>query len=240
MNSIVVSNVTKKYGKVLALNDVSLQINKGEIFALLGLNGAGKTTLIKILCGLIHQNKGEVEVFGFNNTTDLQKIKSITGISPQDNAIASNLTVKENLLLMARLYGKSKFESIEESKRMINKFLLTEYQNTLAKNLSGGYKRRLSLAMAIITSPSILFLDEPTLGLDIISRNALWSIINELKNDMSIVLTTHYLEEAEHLAQRIALMKKGKIELIGTRDEILKETNTSSFEEAFIKVMGEL
>ena len=234
---IKIKGLCKSYGTLKALDNISLEIKENQIFGLLGLNGAGKSTLIKILCGLTSKTSGEVLFDDLNIDKDMTKIKSFINISPQETAVANNLTVKENLMLVAALYGiENKQEKTEE---LITTFSLKNKENTLAKKLSGGQKRRLNIAMALVSSPKILFLDEPTLGLDIKARRKLWATIMLLKESTTIILTTHYLEEAENLAENIAILSSGKLVTLGTKEEIIKKSGKSNFEEAFILLTGE-
>ncbi len=239
MDAIEVSNLTKKFKNVLAVNNISFNVKEGEIFGVLGLNGAGKTTTIKMMSGLTRPTSGNIKVFDYDIYKDINKIKSIIGVSPQESAIANNLTVKENIELMASLYFKDKAKIKNNTERVINNLGLESYINRRAKTLSGGYKRRLSIAMALVTNPRILFLDEPTLGLDVINRHELWNVINNLKGKVTIILTSHYMEEISALVDDIAIMKNGKILMINNLETILKSTNTNSLEEAFIKIVGE-
>lgn len=239
MDAIKVSNLTKQFKNVLAVNNISFNVKEGEIFGVLGLNGAGKTTTIKMMSGLTRPTSGNIKVFDYDIYKDINKIKSIIGFSPQESAIANNLTVKENIELMASLYFKDKAKIKNNTERVINNLGLESYINRRAKTLSGGYKRRLSIAMALVTNPRILFLDEPTLGLDVINRHELWNVINNLKGKVTIILTSHYMEEISALVDDIAIMKNGKILMINNLETILKSTNTNSLEEAFIKIVGE-
>ena len=239
MDAIKVSNLTKQFKNVLAVNNISFNVKEGEIFGVLGLNGAGKTTTIKMMSGLTRPTSGDIKVFDYDIYKDINKIKSIIGVSPQESAIANNLTVKENIELMASLYFKDKVKIKDNTERVINNLGLENYINRRAKTLSGGYKRRLSIAMALVTNPRILFLDEPTLGLDVINRHELWNVINNLKGKVTIILTSHYMEEISALVDDIAIMKNGKILMINNLETILKFTNTNSLEEAFIKIVGE-
>ena len=232
---IKIQNLCKNFGSLCAVDNLSLHINKGEVFALLGLNGAGKSTTIGILCGLLEKTSGTILIDNKNHDTHLDEIKKIVNLSPQETAIASNLTVFENLELIATLYGQNNKKNIFDT---IKQFSLEEKTNILAKKLSGGQKRRLSRAMAIITTPKILILDEPTLGLDIKARKKLWAIIKDLAKTTTIILTTHYLEEAESLANRIGVMAKGKLVGVGTRAELIAATKTQNFEDAFLKLTG--
>ena len=234
MNIVSISGVSKSYKKVKALDNVSLDIEQGALFGLLGVNGAGKTTLIKILCGLTKKSSGKISVDGFDLDQDVDKIKEIVDVSPQETSIANNLTIKENLDFFAGVYNKSTAEDIEQ---IINTFSLKEVLNQRAKTLSGGYKRRLSIAIALISKPKLLFLDEPTLGLDVFARRELWNIINKLKNKVSIVLTSHYLEEIENLCDKVAVLSKGKLLTVGTIDQIKQNTNAQTFEDAFVKLV---
>ena len=232
MNIISISNVCKNYKTKKALDNVSLEIKKGELFGLLGVNGAGKTTLIKILCGLTKKTSGNVLINDLNLDNDIDKIKEIIDISPQETSVAQNLTVKENLNFFANIYNTT--NKIEE---VVNIFKLNDVLNQKAKTLSGGYKRRLSIAIALISQPKILFLDEPTLGLDVFARRELWKIIDELKKNITIILTSHYLEEIENLCDRVAILSNGKLLQTGTIKEIKQNTKTKNFEDAFIKLV---
>lgn len=234
MSIITINNVCKSYKSKKALDNVCLEIEQGELFGLLGVNGAGKTTLIKILCGLTRKTSGSVMINGYNLDKDIDKIKEIIDISPQETAIASNLTVKENLEFFAHIYNK---EATEITNEIVKDLNLGDVLNQRAKTLSGGYKRRLSIGISLISQPKILFLDEPTLGLDVFSRRELWQIIKKLKKKTTIILTSHYLEEIEHLCEKVAILSNGKIMRVGTIEEIKQITNKDSFEEAFIKLL---
>lgn len=238
MIAIETKSLTKKFGDVIAVDNLSLNIHEGELFALLGLNGAGKTTTIKMLTCLIQPTSGDAFVLGNSITEHSQLVKQVTNVSPQDTAVAANLTVKENLEFIAGIYGQSKNEAKQSALKMVESFKLQDVYKKKAKVLSGGMQRRLSIAMALISNPKILFLDEPTLGLDVLARRELWSIIKELKKDVTIILTTHYLEEVEALADRVGVMAKGKLVASGTVEELKQQTNTNSLEDAFIKLSG--
>lgn len=241
---IEIKDLKKTFGKVKAVNGLTFNINDGEIFALLGLNGAGKSTTIKILCTLLLKDSGSVIIDGLDIDKDRKKIKSIISLSPQETAVAANLTVYENLKFIADLYGinvknkngKNCDDKIEE---IIKKFTLTAKRNAKAKTLSGGQKRRLSLAMAFITEPKFLILDEPTLGLDVKVRRDLWRLIKEYSAYSTVIITTHYLEEAEQLANRIGIMKDGELVALGTAKQIIEKVGASNFEEAFLRLAGE-
>ena len=234
---INIESVTKKFNKTIALDNLSLTIKKGELFSLLGENGAGKSTLIKILSGLSVATFGTATIKGLDVKKDINIIKKFISICPQDSAVAVNLTVKENLVLIANLYGKSKVEAQEIAQNMINLFDLKEKENERVKKLSGGQKRRVSLALSLISEPEILFLDEPTLGLDVRSRRKLWDIINSIKGKTTILLTTHYMEEAEALSDRVAILEKGKLIALSSPQELKEQTNTDSLEQAFMKLV---
>lgn len=236
MNAISVHNLSKNYKEVEAVSNVSLDIIRGELFSLLGVNGAGKTTMIKLMTALIKPTSGDVSVFGMKYESESKKIKELLNISPQETAIAPNLTVLENLEFMAGIYNIKNIN--EKIKELVKLFKLEKVLGRKTKNLSGGYQRRLSLAISLINDPKILFLDEPTLGLDVISRRELWDILKDLKGKMTIILTTHYMEEAEALSDRVAIMKDGHILKIGTCKELLKYSKTKSLEDAFIKIVG--
>ena len=234
MEIIKVNNVSKYYKKLRALNNVSFTINEGELYGLLGVNGAGKTTLLKILSGLTNMTSGEFIVSGFNNN-QMDEIKKLIDISPQETAVAKNLTVKENLEFFQDLYNQKDIDYLDQ---IVNDLGLSEVLNQRAKTLSGGYQRRLSIALGLISKPKILLLDEPTLGLDVLARRELWKIINKFKGKITIILTSHYLEEIEALCDRVAIMSKGDLLIEGTINEIKEKTNESSFEEAFVKIVG--
>ena len=234
MEIIKINNITKNYKNIKALNNISLSINEGELYGLLGVNGAGKTTLLKILSGLTNQTSGDFIVDGFTNK-NMDEIKKIIDISPQESAVAKNLTVLENLKFFQDLYNQKDENYLNE---IIDDLGLSEVVNQRAKTLSGGYQRRLSIALGLISKPKILLLDEPTLGLDVIARRELWKIVNKFKGKITIILTSHYLEEIEALCDRVAILSKGNLLIEGTINEIKEKTNEASFEEAFVKIVG--
>ena len=234
MSAINIENLYKNYKTKSALNGVSLQIEEGELYGLLGVNGAGKTTLIKILCGLTKKTSGKVFVNGFDLDTNAEKIKEIIDISPQETSIANNLTVLENLQFFANIYGTNTEQHLNG---IIETFSLKEILNQTAKTLSGGYKRRLSIAVALISKPKILFLDEPTLGLDVFARRELWKIIQKLKGKITIILTSHYLEEIENLCDEVSILSSGNLLKTGTVNKLKLDTNSQTFEESFIKLV---
>lgn len=237
MIAVKIENVKKSYKDTKALKGVSAEIKSGELYGLLGLNGAGKTTLISVIAGLIKADEGDITVDGKSVKTDSDEVKRIIAVSPQETAVAPNLTVKENLEFFAELYGKPKDRAIIA----MQEFGLIEVANKRAKTLSGGYARRLSVAAAVITEPKLLILDEPTLGLDVIARRELWKLINARKGKTTIILTTHYLEEVEALCDRICALKEGEKIFEGTVDEMKTLTGEENFEDAFVKIsQGEI
>lgn len=239
MTAIKTDKLTKKYGTKTAVDSLDLEIGKGELFGLLGVNGAGKTTTIKMLSCLVSPTSGDAEVCGHSIVHEPSAVKRLNGVSPQETAVAPNLTVRENLELMCGINGMPVKEQHERADRMIADFSLEEIADSRAKILSGGWCRRLSIAMAIVTDPELIFLDEPTLGLDAIARRELWKHIAGIKGKKTIILTTHYLEEAEALCDRIAIMVGGRIAALGTADEIKRLAGKDDFEDAFIKIAGE-
>ena len=236
MHAIETSGLTKAYGNKVAVRDLGLNVGEGEIFSLLGVNGAGKTTAIRMLSCLTEPTAGDALVFGHSIRHDKQAVKRLINVSPQETAVASNLTVRENLELFARLYGCGRKDAEESTRRMLDDFSLSEVEASRAGKLSGGWQRRLSIAMALISEPKLLFLDEPTLGLDILARRMLWETIASLKGKMTVILTTHYLEEAEALSDRIGIMVQGSLRALGTAPELKRKAECDSFEDAFIRL----
>ena len=233
-NAIEAIQLTKQYGAKTAVHELNLSVLEGELFALLGVNGAGKTTTIKMLAGLALPTSGDALLLGDSIQKDPQRAKEHNGISPQETAVAPNLSVAENLAFMARVYGAGAAEAREKALRMMETLGLTDIAKAKAKTLSGGMQRRLSIGMALISEPKILFLDEPTLGLDVIARRELWAVLRKLKGRVTIILTTHYLEEVEALSDRVGVMAKGNLVAVGTVDELVRQTGAKSFEDAFI------
>ena len=236
MVSVEARDLTKKYKTKIAVDNISFKVEDGELFALLGVNGAGKTTTIRMLSCLSVPSSGEAFICGKSCEKNSDEVKSAIGISPQDTAVAENLTVRENLEFISRVYGFDKAKTKARTDEMLSTFNMGDIQNSRAKTLSGGYKRKLSIAMALISEPKVLFLDEPTLGLDVIARRELWSAIERLKGKVTIILTTHYMEEAEHLSDRIAIMIDGKIAAMGTLSEIEKLSGKTGLENAFVEI----
>lgn len=234
---IKIKNLTKKYKDVTAVDNLSLEIKKGELLSLLGVNGAGKTTTIKMLSCLTNATSGDAFLNGYSISKDSDKVKSVIAVSPQQTAVAGGLTVYENLELMCGVYGLTKQKKTSKINELSKLLGLDSVLNKKAGKLSGGWQRRLSIAMALIGEPKILFLDEPTLGIDVIARSELWDIIRHLKKSVTIILTTHYMEEAEELSDRIAIMKNGKLLVCDTADNIKKSVSEDNFEKAFIKIV---
>ena len=234
MYSIETSKLTKRFKEKVVVNEIDLKIKQGELFALLGVNGAGKTTTIKMLSGLILPTSGSIKIENMDIKKEVYKIKEILNISPQETAIASNLTVRENLEFMAGVYQIDNKDT--KIKDIISQFKLDEVLNKKAKTLSGGWQRRVSIALSLINDPKVLFLDEPTLGLDVIARKELWKIIDGLKGKITIILTTHYMEEAESLADKVGIMVEGNLVDIGSVKELVSKTKTQKFEDAFVYI----
>lgn len=239
MDAIRTSRLTKQYKDLKAVNELNLQIKQGELYALLGLNGAGKTTTIKMLSCLTKPTGGDALVGGYSIMHDEAKVKEIIGVSPQETAVAPNLSVQENLELMCGIHGFSKEKRTAKIKELSEQFDLHSILAKKAGKLSGGWQRRVSIAMALISEPQILFLDEPTLGLDVVARSELWDVIRGLKGRITIILTTHYMEEAEALSDRIGIMKNGKLLALGSARDLMEQTKTDRFEQAFVSIVKE-
>ena len=238
MNAITIANLSKKYGGFTAVDNLNLTIEQGELFSLLGVNGAGKTTTIKMLSCLIRPTGGNAVLLGDSVRENPQAVKEKINISPQETAVAANLSVIENLELIAGIYGQDSQTVKISADKMVTQFGLDDVRNKKTKQLSGGMQRRLSIAMALISNPQILFLDEPTLGLDVLARRELWASIKSLKGKVTIILTTHYLEEVVALSDRVGIMVNGKLTAIGTVMELTKQTGTSTLEDAFVMLSG--
>ena len=236
MYAIETKDLCKSYNTLKAVDKLNLTVNEGELFSLLGVNGAGKTTTIKILCGLTKESDGEAFICGKSIDTNRDEIKRIINVSPQETAVAPNLSVRENLELIAGIYGYKGDSLVKRVEQVAKQFSLDEVMSSRAKTLSGGWQRRLSIAMAIISEPKVLFLDEPTLGLDVLARRELWRVIKDLKEFVTIVLTTHYMEEAQELSDRIGIMAKGKLLTVDTPQKLMEKTSSQNIEEAFVKI----
>ena len=237
MSVIKTINLTKVYKDVIAVDNLNLEIIEGELFSLLGVNGAGKTTTIKMLTGLVEATNGDALIYGKSINKDMSSIKPFIDVSMQETAIARKLTVEENIDFYGSINGLSKEQITKVKESLYKSFDLGKVAKKQASKLSGGWQRKLSIALALVSNPKVLFLDEPTLGLDVLARRELWKIINSLKGKMTIILTTHYMEEAESLSDRIGIMKDGKLLFIGNKNELFAKTNKVNVEEAFIEIV---
>ena len=240
MEAIRTERLSKRYKDILAVDALDLTVEQGELFALLGVNGAGKTTAIKMLSCLTRPSAGEAWLDGKSILSQAAEVKQRIGVSPQETAVAPNLTAEENLLLMCGVHGFSKEKSRQKAAELAAQLGLAPILHRRAGKLSGGWQRRLSIAMALVSQPEILFLDEPTLGLDVLARSDLWDTVRSLKGRITIVLTTHYLEEAEALSDRVGVMKDGRLLALGTPEELKRQTGSDRFEEAFVKLVKEV
>ena len=239
MQAIQTNRLVKRYKEVTAVDDLNLEIQQGEVFSLLGVNGAGKTTAIKMLSCLTRPTSGDATVGGYSITKEPLQVKARIGVSPQETAVAPNLTVKENLELICGIHGFSKEKTTAKIQELTTRFSLGEVLDRKAGKLSGGWQRRVSIAMALISQPEILFLDEPTLGLDVLARHDLWNAIRGLKGQITMILTTHYMEEAQALSDRIGIMKNGRLLAVGTPAQLMQLAGTNDFEEAFVSIVKE-
>ena len=239
MLAIQAKSLVKRYKSITAVDGLDLEIRQGELFSLLGVNGAGKTTAIKMLSCLTKPTEGDALVGGYSIVTEKERIKGLIGVSPQETAVAPNLTVRENLSLICGIHGLSREKTNARIQTLSDQFDLDSVMNRKAGKLSGGWQRRVSIAMALVSQPRILFLDEPTLGLDVIARRELWDTIGELKGKITIILTTHYMEEAEALSDRIGIMKNGSLLAVGTAEELKARAGAKDFESAFVSIVKE-
>ena len=239
MAAIEIRGLTKRYGNLTAVDDLNLRVEQGELFALLGVNGAGKSTTVKMLSCVTQPTRGEAFIGGFSVTKQSAQVKGMIGVSPQETAVARKLTVRENLAFMCGIHGLTKAQTDRRINWVVEQMGLEAILNKRAGKLSGGWQRRVSIAMALISQPSVLFLDEPTLGLDVIARSQLWETIRAMKGKVTMVLTTHYMEEAQALSDRIGIMKDGKLLVVGTAGELMEKTGTDTFEKAFIAIAKE-
>jgi len=237
MYAIQTHEIVKRYKDLTAVDRLNLKIKQGELFSLLGVNGAGKTTTIKMLTCLTRPSQGEALVGNYSVSEETEQIKRIIGVSPQETAIAPNLTAEENLELICGIHGFSKEKTSAKIRELSEQLMLDSVLPRKAGKLSGGWQRRLSIAMALVSEPKILFLDEPTLGLDVISRHELWNVIRALKGRVTIILTTHYMEEAAALSDRIGIMKSGRLLAVGTVEGLSGMAGTDDFEKAFISIV---
>ena len=239
MNAIETQALSKRFGENTAVDSLALTVRQGELFSLLGVNGAGKTTTIRMLCGLLTPTSGDALVMGKSIIRETAAVKTVIGVSPQETAVGPHLTVRENLMLMAGLHGFDRATAREKTEAILSRLHLGEVAGKRARTLSGGWMRRLSIAMALISDPQVLFLDEPTLGLDVLIRRELWQVIRELRGKSTVILTTHYLEEAEALSDRIGVMARGRLTALGTAEELKARAGAQNFEDAFIALAGE-
>ena len=239
MYAIKTTGLVKRYKTVTAVNKLDLEIKPGELFSLLGVNGAGKTTVMKLLTCLTQPTEGDAMVGGYSILNEPDQVKRLIGVSPQETAVAPNLSVKENLELICGIHGFSKDKTKAKLQELSEQFHLNDVLHRKAGTLSGGWQRRVSIVMALISEPKILFLDEPTLGLDVIARQELWDVIRSLKGAVTIILTTHYMEEAETLSDRIGIMKNGYLLAVGTVEELNQIAETNDFETAFVRIVKE-
>jgi len=239
MQAIKTTQLVKRYKNLTAVDKLGLEIQQGELFSLLGVNGAGKTTAIKMLSCLTKPTDGDAIVGGYSITKESEQVKRLIGVSPQETAVAPNLSVKENLELICGIHGFSKEKTKAKIQQLSEQFSLDSVLQRKAGKLSGGWQRRVSIAMALISEPQILFLDEPTLGLDVLARHDLWEVIRSLKGKITIILTTHYMEEAEALSDRIGIMKSGRLLAVGTVEELNAAAGTDDFETAFVSIVKE-
>ena len=239
MNAIEAKGLVKRYKNITAVDGLDLKIKRGELYALLGVNGAGKTTAIRMLSCLTKPSHGDARVGGYSILEEPRQVKALIGVSPQESAVAPNLTVRENLELMARIHGFSREMTRDKIMELTTQFTLQSVLGRKAGKLSGGWQRRVSIAMALISQPQILFLDEPTLGLDVLARHELWTVIRALKGKTTIVLTTHYMEEAAALSDRVGIMKDGRLLASGTVEELKKMAGAADFEQAFVSIVKE-
>ena len=239
MQAIKTTQLVKRYKNLTAVDKLGLEIQQGELFSLLGVNGAGKTTAIKMLSCLTKPTSGDAIVGGYSVTKESEQVKRLIGVSPQETAVAPNLSVKENLELICGIHGFSKEKTKAKIHKLCEQFSLDSALQRKAGKLSGGWQRRVSIAMALISEPQILFLDEPTLGLDVLARHDLWEVIRSLKGKITIILTTHYMEEAEALSDRIGIMKSGRLLAVGTAEELNAAAGTNDFETAFVSIVKE-
>lgn len=237
MQAIKTVELVKRYKNLTAVDRLNLEIRQGELFCLLGVNGAGKTTTIKMLTGLTKPTEGDAFVGGYSISKEPEQVKRLIGVSPQETAVAPNLSVKENLELICGIHGFSKEKTNEKIRELSGQFALDTVLHRKISKLSGGWQRRVSIAMALISEPRILFLDEPTLGLDVIARHDLWDAIRSLKGNVTVILTTHYMEEAEALSDRIGIMKSGRLLAVGTVEELNEKAGTDDFETAFVSIV---
>ena len=238
LTAIKINNLTKKYHDTVAVDNLNLTIGEGQLFALLGVNGAGKKTTVKMLSTLLKPTSGEAYIYNYSISKNQEEIRKIMDISMQETAIARHLTVEENIDFYSKLSMQSKAETEKIKKEIYSLFSLDKVAKKRSMELSGGWQRKLSIALALVKRPKILFLDEPTLGLDVLARRELWNTINLLRKNMTIILTTHYMEEAEALADKIGIMNKGKLVFVGTKEELYNVSGKTNVEDAFVEIVS--
>ena len=238
MKAIEITELRKEYRDTVAVEGLDLSIEEGELFALLGVNGAGKTTTIKMLSGLTRPTSGDAMIYGHSVVSEPAKVKELIDVSMQETAVARKLTVRENIEFYAALSGKDAEGRKQSCEYAYEVFGLGKVKDKRADRLSGGWQRKLSIALALVSGPKVLFLDEPTLGLDVLARRELWNTISSLKGKMTIILTTHYMEEAEALSDRIGIMAEGRLLFIGTKDELYAATGRDNVEDAFVDIVS--
>lgn len=234
MKGIEARGLVKRYGGVTAVDGLDLCVEQGKLYALLGMNGAGKTTTIRMLCGLTEPDQGDARIMGCSVREDLAGVRRAAAVSPQESAVAPKLTVAENLRMVAEIHGMNRAEARGRQAAILRRMELEDVQDRRAGKLSGGWQRRLSIAMALVSEPKVLFLDEPTLGMDVVARRSLWQLIRSLLGEITILLTTHYMEEAAALADCIGIMRAGKLAAQGTAEELMRIAGENSFEDAFV------
>ncbi len=239
MKAIEICKLRKCYGETCAVDGLNLSIERGELFSLLGVNGAGKSSVIRMLSGISQPDGGDARLMGHSILSDLDAAKRISNVSPQESAVAPKLSVRENLEFIAKIYGCNAAQARRRADACMAELDLNSVAAKRAEALSGGWQRRLSIAMALITEPEILFLDEPTLGLDVLARRELWEILKRLHGRATVLMTTHYLEEAEALSDRIGILQRGRLRALGTPAELMRRANADDFEEVFVKLAGE-
>lgn len=236
MKAIEARELCKAYGGRRVLDALSFDVEQGEIFSLLGMNGAGKTTAIRMLTGISLPDSGDAQVMGYSIRTQARDVKRLIAVSPQESAVAPKLTARENLEFVAEIHGFGRSAAKRRAQEMIQRMDMAEIAQRHAGKLSGGWQRRLSIAMALMSGPKLLFLDEPTLGLDVLARREFWKLIRSLRGQVTVLLTTHYLEEAEALSDRIGILRDGRLRAVGTAAELAAQAGTESFEDAFVRL----
>jgi ABC-2 type transport system ATP-binding protein len=238
-NAVEINNLVKRFGDVTAVDGLSLEVKQGELFGLLGPNGAGKTTTISILCSLLEPTAGSACVAGYDVTKDATKMKEHIGVCPQEAAVFKFLTGRENIELLGNLHGVDKEILRERTTSLLDEANFTEAAKRKTKGYSGGMLRQLNLLMALISDPEIVFLDEPTVGMDARARRRTWEYIGTLKDQQkTVILTTHYIEEAQALSDRVGIIDYGELIALGTPEELMEEHEVEDLEAVFLKITG--